>query len=136
MTGPFKFSSRSQDNLSSTHRDLNALFREVIKGYDCTIIQGHRSFGEQNECYRTGRSKVEWPNSMHNKMPSLAVDVAPYPIDWNNRERFVAFAHYVRGVAWGLGYSIRWGGDWDMDNDLRDQTFMDLVHFEYLGKTP
>jgi peptidoglycan L-alanyl-D-glutamate endopeptidase CwlK len=29
-----------------------------------------------------------------------------------------------------IKHRIRWGGDWDMDNDLSDNTFNDLVHFE------
>lgn len=30
----------------------------------------------------------------------------------------------------GLTGRIRWGGDWDRDHDVKDQTFNDLVHFE------
>ena len=26
--------------------------------------------------------------------------------------------------------SIRWGGDWDGDTHIKDQTFIDLPHFE------
>ena len=33
-------------------------------------------------------------------------------------------------VAQDLDIPIRWGGDWDSDNNLNDQNFMDLVHFE------
>ena len=42
----------------------------------------------------------------------------------------MAFGSFVRGVAYKMGVEIRWGGDWDGDFDLKDQTFMDLVHFE------
>ncbi len=31
-----------------------------------------------------------------------------------------------------LGEKIRWGGDWDSDGNLGDQTFNDLYHFEIL----
>jgi hypothetical protein len=60
----------------------------------------------------------------------LAVDVAPYPVDWNDKERFYYFAGFVKGVASSLGISIRWGGDWNSDNNLKNQTFFDLPHFE------
>jgi peptidoglycan L-alanyl-D-glutamate endopeptidase CwlK len=58
--------------------------------------------------------------------------VAPYPIDWNDTKRFYHFAGFVLGVAKSskIAIPIRWGGDWDSDNDLNDQTFMDLVHWE------
>ena len=66
-------------------------------------------------------------------MPSLAIDAAPSPIDWNDRERFFYFAGVVKGVAEEMGIKIRWGGDWDGDNDFDDQTFDDLVHFELVS---
>lgn len=126
----YKFSKSSMKQLGSCHPQLQWFFDEVIKHYDCTIIEGHRGEERQNELYRTGQSKVEYPNSKHNSHPSMAVDVAPYPIDWNDTKRFYHFAGFVLGLAAEFGVDIRWGGDWDSDNDLNDQTFMDLVHFE------
>lgn len=125
-----KFSGRSAVKLATCDNKLIKVFFEVIKEYDCTIIKGNRGKLRQNELFRTGKSKVEFPNSKHNSWPSLAVDVAPYPIDWNDTKRFYYFAGYVKGIANSMGIAIRWGGDWDSDNDLNDQTFMDLVHFE------
>lgn len=128
----YKFSKKSKEKLETCHPDLQRLFNEVIKGYDCTVIQGLRSKEEQDEYYRTGKSKVQWPNSKHNSDPSEGVDVAPYPIQWNNTKRFHHFAGYVKGIAHMMGISIRCGNDWDRDNDLDDQTFNDLVHFELI----
>lgn len=98
--------------------------------FDCTVIQGHRGQEEQDQAYRTGRSQVKWPHGKHNASPSLAADVAPYPIDWRDIRRFDHFAGFVKGVAAEMGLTIRWGGDWDSDHDLKDQRFNDLVHFE------
>ena len=40
-------------------------------------------------------------------------------------------AHHIMATAKRLGYNnMRWGGDWDKDFDLDDQTFNDLCHFE------
>lgn len=124
------FSRQSYDRLQSCDERLVVLFERVVELYDCTILVGHRGKAEQNEAFRTGKSKLEWPNSKHNDLPSLAVDVAPYPIDWYDKLRFYHFAGFVLGVAAEQGTRIRWGGDWDGDHDLTDQTFMDLVHFE------
>ena len=77
-----------------------------------------------------GNSKVKFPNGKHNKSPSVAVDVAPYPIDWKDRDRFHYFGGYVLGIAAMMGLRIRWGGDWDMDTQTKDNKFDDLVHFE------
>ena len=126
----YKFSNRSASTLMQCHYDLQLLFREVIKHADCTILCGHRGRAEQNNAYHEGRSKLEFPESKHNGIPSLAVDVAPYPIDWNNKEGFYYFAGVVKGIASQLKIEIVWGGDWDGDSNLHDQSFMDLPHFE------
>jgi len=63
-------------------------------------------------------------------MPSLAVDAAPYPIDWNDRDRWMRFSGFVLGVARAYGVTLRWGGDWDRDWDVADNRFNDWPHFE------
>ena len=75
---------------------------------------------------------MQYPNGKHNQKPSLAIDVSPYPINWRDTKRFYYFAGVVKAAAYSLGLNIRWGGDWDSDNDFNDQTFMDLVHFELI----
>lgn len=124
------FSIASNKALDTAHPNLQRLFREVAKHVDCTVLCGHRDKIGQDAAVAAGKSKTPWPTSKHNKVPSLAVDVVPYPIDWGNRERFFHFAGFVKGIAAGLGIRVRWGGDWDGDNDFRDQTFDDLPHFE------
>lgn len=131
------FSKISKDRLATCHSDLQRLFNEVIKDYDCTIVCGYRGPTEQKRAYSSGKSKVNWPNSKHNKTPSLAVDAAPWEgkIDWSIKQMY-SFAGYVTGVAKMLkrhgviDSDIRSGGDWDRDHDVDDQTFIDLPHFE------
>ena len=125
-----RFSRKSKAKLATCDQKLQKLFNEVIKTWDCTILEGHRSEERQNKLYEEGKTKVRYPKGRHNAKPSLAVDVAPYPIDWNDRERFTFFAGYVLGVASRLGFAIRWGGDWNMNFDLKDNNFDDLPHFE------
>ena len=128
----YKYSAASKRKLESAHPDLQKLFNEVIKVHDCTVVFGHRTKEEQEDQFNQGHTKLHYPKSLHNSLPSKAVDVVPYPIDWNNRERFVYFAGIVIGIASQLDIEIRWGGDWDNDNDLKDQTWMDLPHYELL----
>ena len=124
------FSKRSKSKLETCDKKLQRLMNEVIKHYDCTILEGHRDRATQNEYFRTGRSKLKYPQGKHNSTPSKAVDVAPYPIDWEDTDRFYHFAGFVQGMAAGMGIKIRWGGDWDGDHKFTDQTFHDLPHFE------
>ena len=129
----YKFGRRSQKNLSEAHPLLIELFNEVIKIRDCAVIEGHRDKFEQDRLFHAGKSKLKWPRSKHNSFPSMAVDVVPYPVHWTNYRAFYHFAGIVKGVAHGMGLQIRWGGDWDSDNQFTDQSFHDLPHFELIG---
>ena len=75
-----KFGRRSNINLDSCHPDLQRLFRKVVKKYDCSVLCGHRGEDEHNELYLAipPATKVQWPDSKHNKVPSMAADVAPW----------------------------------------------------------
>lgn len=127
-----KYSQKSLTQLNTCHADLQKLFKEVVKEFDNTILEGHRGEAAQNKAYADGNSKLRWPNGKHNKKPSIAVDAIPYPIDWNDRERMSYFAGYVKGIAHSMGIKIRWGGDWDNDTEVKDNSFDDLVHFELI----
>ncbi len=125
-----QFSVKSQAKLAGCHPDLQKVFNEVIKYYDCTIICGRRSAEEQQEAFETGHSQKKAGQSLHEREPSEAVDVAPCPVDWSDHYSFYHFAGFVLGVARGLGITLRWGGDWNQNNNLHDQTLFDLGHFE------
>lgn len=132
------FGQESFTKLSTCHLDLQAVFYEVIKTFDCTVLEGYRNQEDQEKAYRDGNTTLQFPHGKHNHQPSMAVDVAPYPLDWKNSKRFYWFAGYVMGIAQRLKdegkitHSIRYGGDWDTDKDIDDQNFKDLVHFELI----
>jgi len=106
-----KFSPRSQAALDTAHPDLQRLFQAVLDaGHDCTILVGHRTQEAQDECCRMGHSKTPWPTSKHNSLPSMAVDVMPCPIDWDNSVQHDEFAVQVRLIADELKIKVRWGG--------------------------
>lgn len=112
--------------------------RRVVEVYDVSILEGRRSWARQRELLHQGKSKVGPGESRHNPPTehdtdwlSKAVDVAPYPIDWKDSKRFVYMAGLVMGVAASMGHTLRWGGNWDMDQVIiDDQGFDDLPHFE------
>lgn len=129
---PFEFSLFSESKLKTCHPYLREVLQAAILVYDFRILEGHRTEEEQSDAFFKGHSKVMWPDSKHNSLPSKAVDIAPYPIDWNDKVRFYFLAGIVKGIARLKGINIRWGGDWDSDGDFKDQTFDDLVHFELI----
>ena len=125
-----KFGKTSRRRLATCDIELQKLFGEVVKHFDCSILVGHRGKEDQDKAYAKGKSYVRWPKGKHNSNPSTAVDVAPYPVDWDDRERFIYFGGFVKGCAFRMDIPLRWGGDWDNDNQLSDNRFDDLVHFE------
>jgi len=116
------FSIKSKTRLKTANEDLQILFNEVIKHYDCVVLCGHRTKQEQEIAFKNKHSKVHFPHSKHNTMPSNAVDIVPYPVDWNNKNRFYEFAGFVKGVASQLGIQLKWGGDF--------KHFFDAPHFQ------
>ena len=143
-----KFSKSSLSKLRTTHIDLQTLFQVVVKYFDCTITYGIRSTEEQQRLYAKGRTVpgqiVTYKDGVIKKskhQEGLAVDVAVYYKNpphyrWDDKEGMYHFAGQVLGIAailkeQGLIDSdIRWGGNWDGDDELHDQTFYDLIHFE------
>lgn len=125
-----KFSETSIERLATCHPDLQRLFHEVVKTFDCTVICGHRGEREQELAFLHGKSKARFGQSKHNTVPSRAVDVVPYPIDWQDIRRFYLFAGYVLKTAETLNIKVRWGGDWNGNLEVKDNNFNDLPHFE------
>ena len=124
------FGKSSKNRLSTCDDRLQKVFNEVIKHVDCSVLEGHRSKDRQNKLYEEVKTKVKYPNGRHNRQPSSAVDVTPYPVDWEDRERQTLFAGFVIGVASQMGINLRWGGDWDQDFQVVDNRFDDFPHFE------
>ena len=119
-----KFSKSSKDKLKTCDSRLQELFNEVIKYIDCTIVCGHRGEEEQNSAYLNGFSKLKFPKSKHNKLPSLAVDVIPYPTGYEDIEMFQELADVVFDLAGRLKIRVRWGGGW--------KKFVDKPHWEII----
>ena len=125
-----RFGKTSKKRLYTCDEDLIFLFEEVVKYFDCSVLEGHRGKRLQNKYFKEGNSKLRYPDGNHNKLPSKAVDVVPYPVNFGDRERMTYFAGFVKGMASVLGIPIRWGGDWNDNTEVADNNFDDLPHFE------
>lgn len=125
-----KLSDKSKAALDTCLPSLQNLFKELISYVDFTVIEGHRGQEAQDKAYAEGNSKLMFPNGKHNNLPSHAVDVIAYPIDWNNVQRNTYFAGIVMGFAMARGIKLRWGGDFNENLNPSDEKFKDLVHFE------
>lgn len=124
------FSLDSEKQLATCDPRLQKVLRTAILFVDFKVLEGHRDKASQEKAYREGKSQVRWPNGKHNSLPSKAVDIAPWPIDWSDTERFVAVCNFIRGIAAGMGVTLRWGGDWDSDWNVKEERFRDYGHLE------
>ena len=137
----YHYGEKSQTNLSQCHLDIQRVFNEAIKHRDISITCGRRGKPTQNKLFADGKTKVQYPDSYHNaEFPELAdaVDAIPYPTtqaDWENREYWVEWSSWIKGLATGMGITLVSGFDWDNDYELDDQSFFDGPHFQRTERT-
>jgi len=130
------FGKSSQARLDTCDVRIQSVLNEVIKHFDFSVLEGHRSIEKQQQYFLEGKSKLDGVNqkSKHQSFPSLAADIAPYPIDFSDkkkaRERFYFLMGMVNMESIKQGVEIRFGLDWDGDGLFDDQSFDDLPHFE------
>jgi peptidoglycan LD-endopeptidase CwlK len=108
------FGRRSIERLKEAHPDLQRIANELIKEMDVTVLCAYRGKAAQDEANRTGFSKVRWPNSAHNVRPSRAIDIAPYPIEWEDEAAFLEMRKRIETIAARLGIRLRSLIKWDL----------------------
>ena len=121
-----KFGKKSLAQLRGLDSGLVNVLNQSIKHFDFSVIEGMRSLETQTQYVADGVSKTLKSKHLEGK----AVDIAPYPIDYDDTERFVYLGGFILGVASQLGVKLRWGLDWDMDTYTKDTKFRDIGHFE------
>ncbi|MDB4725877.1 M15 family metallopeptidase [bacterium] len=116
----YKLGTRSLQNLSGVHPDMQAVVKKAIEitEVDFTVIEGIRHLDRQKQLLKEGKSTTL--NSRH--ITGHAVDMVPWPVDWEDLDRFETMAEAMKAAAEELDISIVWGGDW--------KSFYDAPHFE------
>lgn len=124
------FTTAAAGRLKQAHPMLQEVMNEAIKKYNFTILDSQRGRAAQEKAFHEKKSKAHFGESAHNWSPSVALDVAPLPIDWNNTAKFEELADIVMRIAKEKKIPLRWGGDWDMDGKRNRSGLIDLPHFE------
>ena len=116
----YKLGTRSNQSLSGVHVDLVAVVKRAIEitEVDFSVIEGIRHIERQRQLVKEGKSTTL--NSRH--LTGHAVDMVPYPVDWEDLERFELMAEAMKSASEELEIPIKWGGDW--------KSFYDAPHFE------
>lgn len=149
----FVLSKLSLSRLDGVHADLLKTVKRAIEitQQDFMVVEGVRTkeqcyinFGKGRtiaQCVSKGvpakyaqpkLAKVTWLNNplSSKHVSGKAVDLVPYPVDWNDLAKFDQIAKAMFSAAKELGVSIRWGADWDNDGNFREKGEYDSPHFE------
>jgi peptidoglycan L-alanyl-D-glutamate endopeptidase CwlK len=137
----YTLSNRSLNNLTGVHPALVKVVKRAIEitEQDFVVIEGLRTQARQDELWAQGRTKpgpiVTWTKdaSSHGIQEDglgYAVDIAPYPVDWNDLKKFDAIAKAMFTAAEEFGVRLRWGADWNMNGTPRERGESDSPHFE------
>lgn len=129
-----RFSEASLQQFATLDPRLQRVLQLAIQYFDFKIIEGHRNQADQEAAFARGASQLHWPNGRHNSWPSRAVDIAPYPVDWDDNVKAVMRFAFMMGVirvcAEQLHVKVRFGMDWNRNLDMRDEDFIDAPHVE------
>ena len=141
----FNFSNTSKERLNTCHPDLIKIMNLAIKWTDVDfgIAEGHRSVKRQFSLFQQGKSKIDGYSRLgkHNYSPSMAVDIYAF---FNNKAQWDAETiSYLAGVIRAstehlfligdITHKTRWGGNFNMNGEILEQSFDDRPHFELVN---
>ena len=149
----FNLSQKSLDKMNGVDERLQRVVKRAIQltKQDFMVLEGVRTRQQCMINYGKGRTiaqcvakgvpaqyanpsaaKVTWLNdpfaSKH--VSGKAVDLVPYPVDWNDLKKFDAIAKAMLQAAKELGVPVRWGADWNGNGKPRERGESDSPHFE------
>lgn len=143
------FGSTSLGRLETCHPKVISMAYKVLEyineftkdhpyyGFDYTVVCGWRNEADQTSAYVARKSKVQWPNSRHNrynrqgKPAAVAIDIAPYKdggIPWKETDQFFFLITLWFKASQNLGIKIEWGGHF---NSFFDGPHIQLHESEY-----
>jgi len=125
----YSFSVKSLNLLNNPKfsPSLRLLLMEAIKDspIDFTVLETVRTLEKQKEYYAKGTTKTLKSRhipSTNKSGYSEAADIAPYPVDWQDLNRFRKLAEHIFKKAEQLNIPITWGGTF--------KTLVDMPHYE------
>ena len=149
----FNLSQKSLDKLVGVDERLQRVVKRAIQlsKQDFMVLEGVRTRQQCMVNYGKGRTiaqcvakgvpaqyanpkaaKVTWLNNpfASKHVNGKAVDLVPYPVDWNDLKKFDVIAQAMLQASKELSIPIRWGADWDNDGKPRERGESDSPHFE------
>jgi len=100
----YKWGKASQDRLATCDKRLQDLANMMLErsDFDLTVTCGYRTKDEQEEAFKNGKSRAVFGKSKHNTFPSQAIDITPYPQNWDKNDirwwKMIALAYEVARI--------------------------------------
>jgi peptidoglycan LD-endopeptidase CwlK len=119
----YRFSASSKRKLDTVHPKLRLLIQAVMDEQveDFMVIEGVRTLERQKELLAKGVTRTLASKHLPDNMGySRAIDIAPIPLDFSDKQAFKRLIKRVKAKAKELNIRIRSGSDWDM-NDVVDE---------------
>ena len=149
----YALSQKSLDRLKGVDERLQQVVKRAIElsKQDFMVLEGVRTREQCMINYGKGRTiaqcvakgvpaqyanpkaaKITWLNNpfASKHVNGKAVDLVPYPVDWNDLKKFDLIAKAMLQAAKELDVPVRWGADWDNDGKPRERGESDSPHFE------
>ena len=149
----YALSQKSLDRLKGVDERLQRVVKRAIElsKQDFMVLEGVRTREQCMINYGKGRTiaqcvakgvpaqyanpkaaKITWLNNpfASKHVNGKAVDLVPYPVDWNDLKKFDLIAKAMLQAAKELDVPVRWGADWDNDGKPRERGESDSPHFE------
>lgn len=118
----YVLSQRSLDALKGVHPNMVRVVKRAIQitQQDFLVTEGVRTPERQRQLYAQGRTapgpKVTWTLQSNHFLQKSgyghAVDLCPYPVDWNSIPKFKAIESAMKQAALAEGVRIVAGADW------------------------
>lgn len=136
---------KSTELLSKAHPAWTLIIQAALLYIDIQVVESLRDKDTQNRFAAEGKSKLKYPEGRHNRTLdpkfaekslelSDALDLVIHPFGYTTpgTKAIVYAAGIIRAEAKRLGFTVRWGGDWNSDGAMNDRRgeFYDPWHFE------
>lgn len=97
--------------IADIHPDLKHIVQELSKEIEIVVKTGHRDHAAQVNAFNLGHSRYVWPNSKHNTLPSLAVDIVPKDAKPDDVYKFRDMCRRIERIADLAAIKIQLGRD-------------------------
>lgn len=126
----YHFGEKSRQRRIGVHPALVAVSDRALSYgvMDMTVLHlgGARTLDQQKDLVQKGASKtMKSRHLIQSDGYGHALDLAPYPVDWNDIDRFMMMGSLMFRAAAQEGVILTWGGHWP--------SFKDYPHFQFEG---